>query len=326
MTALVAPGATVAVIAPAGRFVAERLDAGMATLQGWGYEIALGRHLRATDHYHAGTPEQRLADLQWALDDPGVHAVWLARGGFGCAQLLPGVRLSTKKAKPIIGFSDATALHTALLRKGWLAAGGALIHGPVVHTLAPCAQEGSADPVLVDAESRRALLHLLHHCEAAQHAGRLLVGPQTVVRGPVVGGNLSVLASLCGTRWQLQARGAIVLLEEVAEAPYRVDRMVTQLLQSGCLAGAVGIGLGDFTACAATDAGGLPYSAAEILAQRLAPLQIPVVTGLAFGHGPRNIAWPVGAMAELGPTGLCWAAPDSAGHRGRQADVRPYQR
>lgn len=298
MKPLLAPGARVAIVAPAGQFSAERLVAGAEQLRQWGLEPSFSRHLFAQDLYFAGTAAQRLSDLQEALADPRIDAVWAARGGYGCAHLLPQLKLEACPPKLIIGFSDLTALLNPLRQAGWLRRGGALVHGPVVQTLAAGPEQGSDNPVLVDAESRKALQLLLNGRPQALQA-RQCAGPVAAVRGPLVGGNLSVLASLAGTPWQLKSRGAIVLLEEVGEAPYRIDRLITQLIQSGSLHGAKAIAVGQLIGSQALDSQGRSYSGGDLLLKRLEPLGIPVFMDLEFGHGARNLPWILGAQAKL---------------------------
>jgi muramoyltetrapeptide carboxypeptidase len=288
----------VAIVAPAGQFSAERLVAGTEQLRQWGLEPSFSRHLFAQDLYFAGTPAQRLSDLQEALADPHIDAVWAARGGYGCAHLLPQLKLEACPPKLIIGFSDLTALLNPLRQAGWLRRGGALVHGPVVQTLAAGPEQGSDNPVLVDAESRKAMQLLLNGQPQALRT-RQCAGPVAAVRGPLVGGNLSVLASLAGTPWQLKSRGAIVLLEEVGEAPYRIDRLITQLIQSGSLRGAKAVAVGQLIASQAIDSQGRSYTGGDLLLKRLEPLGIPVFMDLEFGHGARNLPWLLGAQAKL---------------------------
>jgi muramoyltetrapeptide carboxypeptidase len=121
------------------------------------------------------------------------------------------------------------------------------------------------------------------------------------VQGPVIGGNLAVLASLCGTSAQLRGRSAIVVLEELKEAPYRIDRLLSQLLASGGLDGVAGIALGDFLNCEPKDA---DWTLTDVLRDLLLPLGVPVLTGLPVGHGARNFAFPYGALAEMDGEGV----------------------
>ncbi len=286
-------GARIAVVAPAGLFAAERLQRGMDVVRSWGYELIEGQELFAKARYTAGSVAQRSADLNWALTAPDIDAVWFARGGFGTAHLLPLVPWQQLDGRPVIGFSDATALLNGLRQRGLPA-----IHGPVLQTLSNDAF-GAPGAVLVDDASRRALQDLLGAGKLPDLPGELLCGPARPVRGPLVGGNLTVLASLAGTPWALRAQGAILLLEEVGEAPYRVDRLVTQLQQSGALAGVLGVALGDFLD-PRTDAADMR----AVLRELLAPLGVPVVVGLPVGHGAGNVAWRVGATAVLDQTGV----------------------
>ena len=300
-------GARVAVIAPAARFSTDRLLAGVEFLRGLGLEPVLAPQLFATDRYHAGTSAQRLADLVWAATDPHIDAIWLARGGFGCAHLLNDLPWEILNPRPLIGFSDATALLVALWQAGWTTTdNGHLVHGPVVQTLAPTVAQGRVAPVLVDNETRAAIRDLVAGSPVALPGRHLCGPPRQPPSGPVVGGNLTVLASLCGTPWQLQAKGCIVVLEDVGEAPYRLDRCLTQLLQAGSLTGAVGIALGQLIDAGASDADGIEYGALEVLRDCLSPLGIPVICDLPVGHGPRNLPWFFGRRGNLTDSGIQW--------------------
>lgn len=306
---MLSAGARVAVVAPAGRFSRERVLAGAELLRSWQLQPVFAPNLlNGGDRYHSAGIADRLADLAWATTSPDIDAIWLARGGFGCAHLLPYLPWQELQPRPLIGFSDATALHAALWQAGWTtSAGGALVHGPVLQTLAPAPPLGSLSPVLVDAESRQALSELLLHGKPVDLPGRQLCGPEADVAGPVVGGNLTVLASLCGTPWQLQAAGCIVILEDVGEAPYRLDRCLTQLLHSGSLQGAVAIGFGQLLDSNASDGDGRDYTALDVLAERTAGLGIAVLADLPVGHGARNIAWPFGRRGIASDSGIRWA-------------------
>lgn len=282
------PGLKIAVVAPAGIHDPQRLETSLALIRSWGHSPLLGRHTAARHRYTAGTRAQRAADLRWALTAPGIDAVWFTRGGYGTAQLLPEMPLDEVDDRLVIGFSDATVLLWALAQRGR----GRPVHGPVLHSLADH----------VDDRSRAAVRSRLGGGRARRMAGRLLTGPAVAVEGPLLGGNLCMLASLCGTPWAFRGEGAIVLLEEVGEAPYRLDRLLTQLVQSGALAGVRGVALGQFMGTHfPADA---DWGIEELFIELLGPLGVPVVTDLPVGHGARNIAWDVGAAARLHPGGL----------------------
>lgn len=278
----------IAVISPAGMHHRERLDASEALVRSWGHELVRGRHTGARGRYTAGRAAERLADLRWALRAPGVDAVWFTRGGFGTAHLLPALDLESVDERLVIGFSDATVLLQAL----HLAGRGRPVHGPVLHSLADH----------VDDASREAVRQILEGGSPAPWSGSLLAGPAVEVEGPLVGGNLCMLASLAGTPWALRASGCVLLLEEVGEAPYRLDRMVTQLVQSGALEGVLGVGLGSFSGSRPPE--DASWTVRELLAELLGPLGVPVVDGLPVGHGAANRPWRVGSRVRLGPGGL----------------------
>lgn len=282
-------GSRIAVVAPAGVFDPERLATGIDLVQGWGYELVRAPNLDARHRYTAGTVAERASDLVWALTAPDIDAVWFARGGFGTAHLLPFVPWQALDGRPVIGFSDATALLVNLGSRGHRAA----VHGPVLHAL--------AEPHL-EAESRGALASLLAGQARGSLPGRPIAGPLIEIAGPLSGGNLAVLASLAGTPWAWSARGKIALLEDVGEAPYRLDRMLTQLLQSGALDGCLGIALGEFVDCRVPQ--GADWTLEGVLADLLAPLGVPVVAGLPVGHGRRNHALVQEATVWLHGEGL----------------------
>lgn len=306
---MVTAGNRVLVMAPAGPFHAERCAAGMAWLAAEGFTAAFARPDGGVPvRYLGGTDVERLADLRAGLVGDGCDIAWYARGGYGTARVIEGVgSCSAVDCRIVVGFSDATILLNWLARQLRELGHGALaVHGPVVQTLAPADLHGSAPGVVcVDAASRTALLRLLRKGPATDFAIEHLCGPRHAVRGPVVGGNLSVLASACGTAWQVDVRDRIVLLEEVGEAPYRIDRMVRQLRQAGALAGVAAVVLGEFVGCAPAGGEG---SVRDVLADVLEPLDVPVWHGAPVGHGARNYAWVVGAEATVAAGRLAWVA------------------
>lgn len=281
-----AKGARIAIVAPSGVFDPSRLETGAALAASWGLELVRAPNLDARHRYLAGTVEERAADLRWALTDPDIQGVWFARGGYGTAQLLRHLPLDALDERPVVGFSDATALFTAMRGRGHA------IHGPVLHSLAD----------LADADSQEALRALLVEGRPSELPGESLNGTVSPLIAPLTGGNVAVLASLCGTPWAWSARGKIAVLEDIGEAPYRLDRALSQLLDAGALDGVLGVALGEFVNC--NPPSGASWTLREVLAERLAPLGVPVLWGLPVGHGARNRAWTVGATAELHEGGL----------------------
>jgi len=280
---VLAPNSTIAVIATGAIPRLDALAQSMELARSWGYRLVEGPHLRDRHFVTAGTAEARSADLAWALTAPDIDAVWLARGGYGSVHTLPTLSLDGLDGRPILGYSDATALFCALDRSGYRG----LVHGPLLEKLATD----------VDAASQEHLRALLAGEHVAPLAGRHQCGPTAPVRGRLVGGNLSVLASLAGTPWALSTRDAILVLEDVDEPAYALDRMLTQLRCSGALDGVVGVALGEFVRC--TVPKDATFSIADVLQHLLEPLGVPVIADLPIGHGHRNLAWRYGHPAML---------------------------
>ncbi|WP_263144569.1 LD-carboxypeptidase [Pseudomonas sp. RIT-PI-AD] len=282
-----------ALIAPASAIADDVLEATLAALQAAGIDYHLGRHARARHRYLAGTVEQRHDDLYEAFADPQVSAVWCLRGGYGCAQLLPGldwVRLRQASPRPLIGFSDISILLDAFHRHGLPA-----IHGPVATVLGQSPLADAAEQAARQA-SLASLGQLLagHRCELP---ARHLAGPTHAVRGPLVGGNLTALASVAGTVARMQAPdGAILLLEDVGEPYYRLERSLWQLLDSLDAERLGAVCLGTFNDCPRK---GVVHSLEEIVGEYLRPLGVPLYDGLPSGHTALNLAWPYGRTVTL---------------------------
>lgn len=292
------PGARIAVVAPAGALAADAPDpeVGCESVRALGFEPVPAPHLRSRHRYTAGRSDERAGDLRWALTAPDLDAVWFVRGGYGTVELLRGLPWERFDGRPVLGFSDATALLAALWARGRRA-----VHGPMVQRLP-----------LLDETSRSALAALLRQGEQAPLPGHLIHAPaadgQDVapvvgpVIGPVVGGNLTVLASLAGTPWALRAAGCILVLEDTGERPYRLDRSLAQLRESGALDGVRAIALGTFDRCGAE-----PAELESLFAELLAPLGVPVLGGLPVGHEGVNLAWVHGAVGRLDEHGIHFA-------------------
>ncbi len=287
---MVPRGTPIAVVAPAHAYDPARLEAGLAIARDHGHDLHLFPDTLRPHRYFAASDPHRLAQLVEALTDPAFGAVWIARGGSGTTRLLSRVPWADLPPRAVIGFSDVVALHAGL----WAAGRGPAIHGPVVHSLS------STDEA--------SLTHLFALLEGG--GDPVLEGEAWVpgaAEGPLLGGNLCVLATLCGTPWQLDARGAILVLEEVGEAPYRVDRALQQLASAGALAGVAGVALGTFTGCAPpADA---TWTLREVLLEHLGPLGVPVVGDLPIGHGPRNRAFVWGAPGRIAEDRLSLGDP-----------------
>ncbi len=280
------PGDAVRIVAPSGPVPREEFEAGAARL-GQRYQVRYDpATIFAEAGYLAGTDEQRAADLNAALADDSVRAVMMARGGYGLLRILPAIKTELLRThpKPIVGFSDGTAL-LALAAK----AGVASVHGPVVTQLS---RLGSDDV--------NALFGLLERPGQGLLLSDLDAAVPGRVQGPLVGGNLSVFSRLIGTPFLPDVMGAILFLEDVGERPYRIDRMLTHLDLAGVFSAVSAVVVGEFADCKEPPGGreNAP-TAQEVLAERLDRLAIPVAFGGRFGHGTHNGALPYGTLAEL---------------------------
>ncbi|MFH1130722.1 MAG: LD-carboxypeptidase [Pseudomonadota bacterium] len=285
-------GSQVAVLAPAGPVTESTYNAGLQILASR-YNIVKSfeptRAKNATLPYLAADDNTRLRDFNEALKNPDVKAIFCARGGFGSSRLLAQLnkRAFQKNKIPLIGFSDITALHA------WATTLNVpTVHGPVVTQLSRLPENEIT-----------ALFELLEKHTLPKLTGLKCVFPGQA-SGILFGGNLTMLAHLCGTPWMPAMAGKILLLEEVEEAPYRLDRMLTQLLLSRVLNQLAGVVLGTFLNCDAKQ--GFPPTfvrAESVLRERFAPLGIPVVSGAPVGHGDHNVALPLGIEAHLDADG-----------------------
>jgi muramoyltetrapeptide carboxypeptidase len=298
MPPLLEPGSRVAVVTPSGPVAGERLDRGLAWLRSAGLDPVEASGLRQRGghglEFVAADDDTRLHDLVVAWCDPDVSAVLCARGGDGAPRLvdrLPLGPLARAGPRVFAGLSDITALHQALGRE----LGVATLWSPMPGTavLAGSSAEHAGEPW-----SRQGLLDALF---AKPSVTDVVLSGETLTRGsgramveaPLVGGTVSLLAAMSGTRGALPATGAIAVLEDVHEEPYRIERFLTQLRRSGFFDGVVGVACGDFIRC------GDPGQLHRVLEDRLAGLGVPVVLGLPFGHGPRQASLWLGRPATL---------------------------
>ncbi len=285
------PGDTLAVVAPGSPASdVARLRAGLARLEALGFRVEVGRAAWKRRGYLAGTDEERADDLNAFLRRSDVKALVCVRGGYGALRLLPRLDYEAARRHPklLVGYSDVTALHLAFLAKaGWPGLSG------------PMAAVEWAD---LDAASERLFLEL-----ARGAAPSPLLGPSGetlhpvrpgAAEGPLIGGNLAVLTRLVGAPFLPSLRGAILFLEEVGEAPYRIDGMLAHLRLSGHLDGLGGLVLGGFTACEPPP-GRPSLSLDAVFHDYFHDAPYPVARGLVYGHFPVKNTLPVGVRARL---------------------------
>ena len=291
----------VAIVAPAGH--THDLDAiarGIARLEAHGCLVHNYYDPDAVHLRFGGTDEARLAQLYAAADDPDVQVVMALRGGYGLTRLLPHIDFERLAAsgKLFVGFSDITALHMGLYaRTGALSYAGPMLAGDF----------GALEPVNFTLDQFWSCLAGPTHLVEERVAGN----PQLDVSGTAWGGNLAMLVSLLGTDYFPRIEGGILYVEDIAEHPFRVERMLLQLMQAGVLGRQQAVLLGDFSGyrLGPMDNG---YDFDAMLAHLRAALPLPVLTGLSFGHGPRRVTLPFGAQARL--------ASDAEGFRLKLSD------
>lgn len=276
----VAEGSVLSVVAPSGPFDRERFEAGVKWLEER-YEVQFDEGIFSKNGYLAGDDDRRLNELIGALVAPEVDAILCARGGYGSTRLLPELDpgLVSNANKLLVGFSDVTALHAL-----WSRADVRSMHAPMVGVLAE-----ASDKV------REAWWATLE----GRSAGRswdletLRFG---YGEGALIGGNLAVLAAMLGTRYAPSVAGKILFLEDVGERPYRIDRMLTSLIQAGWFEACAGVVLGAFTE---GEPGADGTTIDEVLHERLGDLSVPVVSGLSAGHIDENEPLLFGTLARI---------------------------
>ncbi|TWI68211.1 muramoyltetrapeptide carboxypeptidase [Desulfobotulus alkaliphilus] len=283
-------GDCIGVIAPAGAADPEALEAGLEEIRSRGYALKVADQVYMKEPLgFAGSDLIRAGALMDFFEDPDVHAIWMARGGYGCTRLFPLLNAEIIAAFPkrVMGFSDGTALLLFLMEQ----CGMAGLHGPVLTQLGrlPSMDRDAAFDALVWEGGQPMFVGWKKVLQPGRAVGRLM------------GGNLSMICHLLGTPWCPDFTGSILFLEDVNEAPYRIDRMFCHLAMAGVLKEVSGLLLGDFTHCG---------NEAQIYERILAflPEGIPVVCGLPLGHGDRNQPLMLGARAclDTGTAHLIW--------------------
>ncbi|MCA0969305.1 GNAT family N-acetyltransferase [Halobacillus litoralis] len=278
-------GDRVAVIAPSGLPDEEEVNQGIRQLEEMGLEVVTGQHLLANDEDYAALEEKRRSDLHEAFLDTSIKAVFCAEGGFGSARLAPRIDYEMLSSNPKIfwGFSDSTYLHQAIQRKSGLVT----FHGPMIAHLNDRDRKE---------ETRDTFLPLFTGDSLTYDStiSPLRVLSQGTGEGRVVGGNLAVLTSGLGTPYQVQADGALLLLEEVAEPAFRIDLMLHHLKQAGVFDHVKGVVLGDFQAEPAER-----EMIHRVLESFFEGADFPVVEGFRYGHCQPHYGIPLGVPAKL---------------------------
>ncbi|MCB2154532.1 LD-carboxypeptidase [bacterium] len=290
-------GDRVALVSPAGPLQSEdELQKCIAAIENLGFEVECGAHVRGRIDYLAGSDDERGGDLQQAFDSPDIRGIFCVRGGYGSGRLLSKLDFSVLQKQPKIfaGFSDLTSLHGALGRKARMAT----LHTPTIATALV------NEPL--DERSRDLMVRILTSPEPVGSLADAMEWREPwVIRGghaegTLIGGNLTVFTTLLGTPYIPSPEGKILFLEDVGEEPYRLDRAINHLVQSGYLSRVRGIVLGQFTNCESEHA---TRDKPEVVLERcLAPLGIPVLGGVPCGHGRPCASLPFGCRVVMEAT------------------------
>ncbi|MFY1624279.1 S66 peptidase family protein [Micromonospora sp. WMMD735] len=284
-------GDTVLLVSPSGPTRPERVARGIELLTGWGLRPQVAPNAYARRGYLAGDDALRAADLNAAFADPRVRGVICTRGGYGAQRVVDLIDMAAVRRDPkvVAGFSDITALQFALWRGARLAG----VHGP------GAAWVDERTP-LRSAESLHAALMTTAPVTVEAVPGEETYPVRVPGRavGRLLGGNLCLITATLGTPDMPDLTGAVLLVEEVQEPPYKVDRMLTHLRRAGVLDGLAGVAVGQFTDCA----DGWDTTVVDVLTDRLGDLGVPVLGGLPIGHGPGQLSVPVGTSATLDAT------------------------
>jgi muramoyltetrapeptide carboxypeptidase len=287
-------GDTIGIISPAGPVDRERLKTGIKALEELGYSIRLGRHVVDKWGYLAGKDEDRLADLHWAFADDEVDAVFCARGGYGTNRIISGVDFNLIRANPkiLLGYSDITGLHIPIYQKTGLV----VFQGPMV-----VSDWGKG----INDYSFRNLFRVISGREPAGEVtnpgdaeGMKFIGSGRV-SGPLTGGNLSLLITTLGTPYEIDTRGKVLVIEDIDEDPYAIDRYLRHLHNAGKFDTIAGLVLGSFTNCVKKDSDKDSFSTEEVFNDFIKNISCPIVSGLTFGHSGITTTIPIGINAAI---------------------------
>ena len=292
-------GSTIAIAAPASGVSRGEVVEAAARLRNFGFKVKLGDHLSRGFGYLSAPDAQRAADYMRFVRDPEVDCIMAVRGGYGVMRILPLLDFDEIRANPKIhiGYSDITGLVNPIYQLSGLVA----FHGPVANSSFDAYTLDSFKRTLMSATPAGTFSESdeFKGQSFAEARATTIIGGKA--QGRLVGGNLSLVCALMGTKWEIDTADSILFLEEINEEPYRVDRLLTQLAISGKLAACAGVALGRFTKSDVVRGGefDLSLSIEQVLRNVLEPLGIPTLYGMSIGHIRSKLTVPVGALATL---------------------------
>ena len=294
-------GDTIGLIAPGWLITKKQLQVSIDQILKLGFVPVYTERILGKNGYFSGTDEQRATDLNEMFLNPQVKGIICANGGYGCTRILNLIDYQAIKENPkiIMGYSDVTALINAIHQKTNLIS----FHGPISRTL-KSDYSVSQFVKLVRTPKKKLIIqsypkYLEKSVEKTEYKRYTITSGKA--KGLLVGGNLTIITSMIGTEYQLDFTDKIVFIEDIGEEPYRIDRMLTQLIETGELQKASGIVFGVLRACEKTEKSKAPnsFNLQEVIEERIKPLNIPAVYGLSFGHLSNNFTIPIGILAKL---------------------------
>lgn len=290
-------GANVGLVAPSSPISLSKWHQTIKNLENLGFNLIYDEKKILTQNgYLAGSDAQRASEINRMFADKNIDGIWCVRGGYGAMRILDllDYKIIKKNPKILVGFSDVTALlHAIFLKTGLVG-----FHGPVgASTFSDYTTKHTSGLLMSPAKAYEIELAADHRSKTDSEFKPVIIQGGTAT-GKLVGGNLTLLASLMGTPYEIELKNKLVFLEDVGEKPYRIDRMLTQLLLAGELQQAAGIVLGVFSGCE-TKPDVQSFSLIEMLKDRLGGLGMPVLYGFSFGHIDNNCTLPLGIEATL---------------------------
>jgi len=294
---LLKPEDKVGLITPAGFITEEKLHNAINNLASIGLKPVFHKNILEKKGYLAGSDERRLNELHSMYKDENIKAIWCVRGGYGTTRVLDKIsyNLIKQNPKPLLGYSDITALNQAIYKKTGIPGFQAVVASG---NFTPYVVENLKNCLFSNSENIKINIFEEHKEDA-------YIITEGNMSGTLAGGNLALIVSLLGTPFDMAWDNKIIFLEDVSEAPYRIDRMLTQLISSGKFNRVKGIILGKFNDCEPDEDDKInSMSLKEVIIDRLKPLNIPAVYGFSFGHIKNRAIIPVGINANFNTENL----------------------
>lgn len=281
-------GDTIAIVSPSGKIDKTFLKGAVERLKSWGFKVIMGKHAEGSSGNFSGTPKQRLADLQAAMNNDKVKAILCSRGGYGAIHLIDQIDFTAFKKHPkwLIGYSDITLLHELFQYNGYLS----------LHSLMARHLTVESDDNLCTQYLKNILFGRMPDYTCKGHK----LNKKGHAKGILRGGNLSVLYGLRGTKYDFPAEGTILFIEDIGERPYHIDRMMNNLKIGGILENISGLIVGQFTEYSEDPLFG--KTVYEMIAEHVKEYNYPVCFNFPVGHVPLNLPMPCGAEVELNVT------------------------